>query len=80
MLLEIRLLKTTRVTNGGSKMKNCLGKAKVYFCRRVCRHTATASMRSRPLVLPFIPDAVGPELGCTIGLVNDILGIWGWDR
>jgi hypothetical protein len=33
---------------------------KIYLCRRVLRHMGTASMRSRPQVHIFIPDAVGP--------------------
>jgi hypothetical protein len=64
-MLETRPLKTTGVTIEDTEMENRLGKAKIYFCRRVCRHTGTASMRSRQSVLFLFLMQVGsaPLLG-----------------
>jgi hypothetical protein len=46
-LLEIRPLKTTRITIEDTETE-LSQQGQNYFCRRVCRHTGTASTQSRP--------------------------------
>jgi hypothetical protein len=49
-LLEIRALKTTRVTKE-DRNAELSQQIKIYFCRRVHRHIDTASMRKRKSLL-----------------------------
>jgi hypothetical protein len=87
-LLKRRPPKTTGVANEDTETESSW-QGKIYFCRRVCRHTGTALTRSR-LSMHFYPRCSGAlspllrlvELGCTVcsRLAYVTLGICEWGR